>query len=65
MVLFASFFYIDYFCMFEDGMAAVTVSFLGWNSFKTREDFVLKLLLVVVVAVVPMDAGGAISSHGE
>jgi hypothetical protein len=37
---------------------------LGWNSFKTREDFVLKLLLVVVV-VVPMDAGGAISSHGE
>ncbi len=43
-------------------MAAATV-FLGWNSFKTREDFVLKLLLVVVV--VPMDAGGAISSHGE
>jgi hypothetical protein len=49
--------------MFEDGMAAVTVLFLGWNSFKTREDFVLKLLLVVVM--VPMDAGGAISSHGE
>jgi hypothetical protein len=29
---------------------------------QNREDFVLKLLLVVVV--VP-DAGGAISSHGE